>query len=65
MAIISHKHFKRHESLTRHFIKIWVYADDTAVHLGSLTDIKIDNLLLRQYSLAYKRSYKLLPNTLE
>jgi hypothetical protein len=34
------------------FIKISAYADDTAVHLGALADIKISRLLLRQYSLA-------------
>jgi hypothetical protein len=51
-AIINHKHFKGHETLTGHFVKISAYADDTAVHLGSLTDIKIYKLLLIQYSLA-------------
>jgi hypothetical protein len=35
-----------------YFVKILAYADDTAVYLGSLTDIKIYKLLLRQYSLA-------------
>jgi hypothetical protein len=34
------------------FVKISAYADDTAVHLGSLADIKIYCLLLRQYALA-------------
>jgi hypothetical protein len=33
------------------FVKISAYADDTAVHLGALADIKIYCLLLRQYSL--------------
>jgi hypothetical protein len=40
------------------------YADDIAVHLGSLADIKIYHLLLRQYALAtggvtnfYKKGY--------
>jgi hypothetical protein len=51
-AIINHKHFKEHETLMGHFVKISAYADDTAVHLGLLTDIKIYKLLLRQYSLA-------------
>lgn len=52
MAIISHKHFKGHETVQGHFVKISAYADDTAVHVASLTDIKIYKLLLRQYSLA-------------
>jgi hypothetical protein len=52
MAIINHKQFKGHETLPGHFVKISAYADDTAVHLGSLTDINIYKLLLRQYFLA-------------
>jgi hypothetical protein len=52
MAIINHKQFKGHETLPGHFVKISAYADDMAEHLGSLTDIKIYKLLLRQYSLA-------------
>jgi hypothetical protein len=52
MAIISHKHFRGHQTLTGHFVKISAYADDTAVHLGSLADINIYRALLRQYSLA-------------
>jgi hypothetical protein len=51
-AIINHKYFKGYKTLTEHFVKFLVYADDTTVHLGSLTDIKIYKLLLRQYSLA-------------
>jgi hypothetical protein len=34
------------------FVKISAYADDTAVHLGLLADIKIYCLLLQQYALA-------------
>jgi hypothetical protein len=52
MAIINHKCFKGHETLPGQFVKISAYADDTAVHLGALADIKIYCLLLRQYSLA-------------
>jgi hypothetical protein len=52
MAIINHKQFKGHETLPGQFVKISAYADDMAVHLRSLTDIKIYKLLLRQYSLA-------------
>jgi len=52
MAVISHKSFKGHETLKGNFVKISAYADDTAVHLGSLADIKIYRLLLNQYSLA-------------
>ena len=52
MAIIAHKHFKGQETLQGHFVKISAYADDTAVHLGTLTDVKIYRLLLWQYSLA-------------
>ena len=39
MAIIAHKHFKGQETLQGHFVKISAYADDTAVHLGTLTDV--------------------------
>jgi hypothetical protein len=52
MAIINHKCFKGHETSPGQFVKISAYADDTAVHLGALADIKIYSLLLRQYSLA-------------
>jgi hypothetical protein len=52
MAVINHRSFKRQETLPGNFIKILAYADDTAVHLGLLADIKIYCLLLRQYSLA-------------
>jgi hypothetical protein len=52
MAVINHKCFKAHETLPGQFIKISAYADDTAVHLGALADIKIYGLLLYQYSLA-------------
>ncbi len=52
MAVISHKSFKGHETLKGNFVKISAYANDTAVHLGSLADIKIYRLLLNQYSLA-------------
>jgi hypothetical protein len=48
MSIINHKCFKGHETLLGQFVKISAYADDTAVHLGALADIKI----YRQYSLA-------------
>jgi hypothetical protein len=51
-AIINHKYLKGHETLTGYFVKISAYTDDTAVHLGLLTDIKIYKLFLRQYSLA-------------
>jgi hypothetical protein len=47
-----YKHFKGHKTLTGHFVKILAYTDNTTVHLGSLTDIKIYKLLLRQYSFA-------------
>ena len=56
MAIIAHKHFKGQETLQGYFVKISAYADDTAVHLGTLTDVKIYCLLLRQYSLAIRGS---------
>jgi hypothetical protein len=52
MAIINHKHFKGHKTLTGHFVKILAYTDDIAVNLRSLTDIKIYKLFLRQYSFA-------------
>jgi hypothetical protein len=52
MAVINYKSFKGHEMLLGSFVKISVHADDTAVHLGSLADIKIYHLLLRQYALA-------------
>jgi hypothetical protein len=52
MAVINHKSFKGHETLLRSFVKILAHADNTAVHLGSLVDIKIYCLLLRQYALA-------------
>jgi hypothetical protein len=52
MVVISHKHFTGHPTLVGHFVKISAYADDTAVHLRTLTDVKIYRLLLRQYSLA-------------
>jgi hypothetical protein len=52
MAIISHKHFRGHQTLTGPFVKISAYADDTAVHLRSLADINIYRALLKQYSLA-------------
>jgi hypothetical protein len=52
MAVINHKFFKGHKTLLKSFVEILAYADDTAVHLGSLADIKIYCLLLRQYALA-------------
>jgi hypothetical protein len=52
MAVINHRSFKGHETLPGNFVKISAYANNTAVHLGSLADIKIYCLLLRQYSLA-------------
>jgi hypothetical protein len=52
MAVISHKHFRGHQTLPGHFVKISAYANDTAVHLGTLTDVRIYKLLLRQYALA-------------
>jgi hypothetical protein len=52
MAVISHKHYMGHPTLARHFVKISAYADNTAVHLRTLTDVKFYKLLLRQYSLA-------------
>jgi hypothetical protein len=52
MAVINHKSFKGHKTLPVNFVKILAYADDTAVHLGSLADVKIYCLLLQQYSLA-------------
>jgi hypothetical protein len=45
MAVINHNSFKEHKTLLRSFVKI--YADDIAVHLGSLADIKIYCLLLQ------------------
>jgi hypothetical protein len=48
MAVISHRHFQGHQTLPGHFVKIFAYANDTAVHLGTLTDVKIYKLLLRQ-----------------
>jgi hypothetical protein len=52
MAIISHKHFRGHQTLTGHFVKISAYVDNMAVHLRSLADINIYRALLRQNSLA-------------
>jgi hypothetical protein len=52
MVVINHKCFKGHETLPGQFVKISAYADDTAVHLGAMADIKIYCLLLCQYSLA-------------
>jgi hypothetical protein len=52
MAVISHRYFQGHQTLPSHFVKIFAYTDDTAVHLGTLTDVKIYKLLLRQYALA-------------
>jgi hypothetical protein len=46
MAIINYRSFKGQETLLRNFVKILAYADDTAVHLGLLADIKIYHLLL-------------------
>jgi hypothetical protein len=44
--------FQGYQTFPGHFVKIFAYADDTAVHLGTLTDVKIYKLLLRQYALA-------------
>lgn len=52
MAVISHPQFRGHSTAGGIFTKISAYADDTAVHLSTLADIKIYRLLLRQYSLA-------------
>jgi hypothetical protein len=52
MAVINHKCFKGHKTLPGQFVKLLAYADDTAVHLGAMADIKIYHLLLCQYSLA-------------
>jgi hypothetical protein len=52
LVVINHKSFKGHEMLLGSFVKISAYADDTAVHLGSLADIEIYCLLLQQYALA-------------
>jgi hypothetical protein len=52
MVVINHKYFKGHETLLGQFVKILAYADNTAVHLGAMMDIKIYHLLLHQYSLA-------------
>jgi hypothetical protein len=52
MAVINHKCFKGHETLPGQFVKILAYANDIAVHLGAMVDIKIYRLLLCQYSLA-------------
>jgi hypothetical protein len=52
MAVINHRSFKRHKTLPENFVKILAYADDIAVHLGLLANVKIYHLLLRQYSLA-------------
>jgi hypothetical protein len=52
MTVIHHKFFKGHETLLGSFVKISAYTDDITVHLGSLADIKIYCLLLRQYALA-------------
>jgi hypothetical protein len=55
MAVINHKCFKGYETLPGQFVKISAYADDTAVHLEAMADIKIYSLLLCQYSLATGR----------
>jgi hypothetical protein len=52
MAVISHKRFTGHPTLAGHFVKISAYADNTAVHLSTLTDIRIYRLQLRWYALA-------------
>jgi hypothetical protein len=41
IVVINHKSFKGHEMLLGSFVKISAYADDIAVHLSSLVDIKI------------------------
>jgi hypothetical protein len=46
MAVINYKSFKKHKMLLGSFVKISAYADDIAVHLGSVADIKIYHLLL-------------------
>jgi hypothetical protein len=43
---------KAHQIECLLLVKISAYANDTAVHLGSLADIKIFHLLLQQYVLA-------------
>jgi hypothetical protein len=55
MAVINHRTFKGHETLPGNFIKILAYANNTAVHLGLLANVKIYRLLLQQYSLATSR----------
>jgi hypothetical protein len=52
MAVINHRSFKGHEILPGNFVKISAYANNTAVHLGSLANVKKYCLLLQQYSLA-------------
>jgi hypothetical protein len=52
MAVINHKYFKGHKTLPGQFVKISAYANDTAVHLEAMVDIKIYHLLLCQYLLA-------------
>jgi hypothetical protein len=41
MAIINHRSFKGHETLQGNFVKISAYANNIAVHLGLLADVKI------------------------
>jgi hypothetical protein len=52
MAVINRRSFKVHETLPGNFIKISAYADDIAVHLGLLANVKLYSLLLQQYFLA-------------
>jgi hypothetical protein len=52
MAIIRSESFKGHETTKGFFVKISAYADDTGVHLGSLTDIQTYKVLLKEYSRA-------------
>jgi hypothetical protein len=52
---------KGHETLTGHFVKISAYANNTAVHLGLLTDITIYKLLLKCETIlpCNRRNYQL------
>jgi hypothetical protein len=52
MAVINQQCFKSHETLPGQFVKISAYANDIAVYLGAIADIKIYCLLLCQYWLA-------------
>jgi hypothetical protein len=49
MAIINHRSFKGQETLPENFVKILAYADDIAVYLGLLVNVKIYHLLLRLF----------------